>query len=59
MHVVVVVLVIIAVLNEFLFPQPGLQKARDILAVRGEVAEKECQEHFLTHQLTEKLKKEG
>ena len=37
----------------------GLQKARDILAERTEIAEQECQEHFQTHQLTEKLEKEG
>jgi len=36
----------------------GLQKARDILAERTEIAEQECQEHIQTHQLTEKLKKE-
>ena len=37
----------------------GLQKARDILAERTEAAERDCQEHIQTHQLTEKLKKEG
>merc|ERR1712042_381842 len=37
----------------------GLQKARDILAERTAAAEQDCQEHIQTHQLTEKLEKEG